>query len=286
MMNNKLILGTVQFGLNYGINNLTGQPSEQEIFNILDEAYFQGVRSLDTADAYGNAINYIGNYHQRRGNKFKILSKFIFFEKGKLVQNVKETLEKIHTNAFEVYSFHSFASYSERHYLMDELLFLKQQGIIRKIGISIYTNDEFQHVVNDDFIDVIQLPFNLLDNQNIRGDLMSQAKQKGKEIHVRSVYLQGLFFMDIDSLPDRLLLLKPYLQTLHGYCKKESITMETLALSYALYNKNINHVIIGVDTKEQLIKNLNASNEHPHVIDYINQQIFVKETELLNPVNW
>ena len=286
MLNNKLILGTVQFGLNYGINNLTGQPSEQEIFNILDEAYFQGIRSLDTADAYGNAINIIGNYHQSRGNKFKILSKFNFIEKGKLGQNAKEALEKIQTTAFEVYSFHSFSSYSERPYLMDELLLLKQQGMIRKIGISIYTNDEFQYVIENDFIDVIQLPFNLLDNQNVRGDLMGQAKQKGKEIHVRSVYLQGLFFMDINSLPERLLSLKPYLQTLHEYCKKESITMETLALCYALYNNNINHVLIGVDTKEQLIKNLNASKDIPHIIEYINQQILVKETKLLNPVNW
>jgi aryl-alcohol dehydrogenase-like predicted oxidoreductase len=62
--------------------------------------------------------------------------------------------------------------------------------------------------------------------------------------------------------------------------------METLALSYALYNKNIDHVLIGVDTKEQLIKNLHASEDIPHAIDYINQQIRVKETELLNPVNW
>jgi aryl-alcohol dehydrogenase-like predicted oxidoreductase len=283
-MNNKLILGTVQFGLNYGINNLTGQPSEQEVFNILDEAYLQGIQSLDTADAYGNAINIIGNYHLKRNNTFKILSKFNGIEKGELERNAKKTLEKLHIPAFEVYSYHSFTTYSERPYLMDELLLLKQQGFINKIGISIYTNDELQFVINDDFIDVIQLPFNLLDNQNIRGNLIDQAKEK--EIHIRSVYLQGLFFMDTDSLPERLLSLKPYLQSLHDYCKKESITMETLALSYALYNKNIDHVLIGVDTKEQLIKNLHASKDIPHAIDYINQQINVKETELLNPVNW
>lgn len=285
-MNNKLILGTVQFGLNYGINNLTGQPSEQEVFNIFDEAYFQGIQFLDTADAYGNAINIIGNYHLRGNNTFKILSKFNCIEKGKLEQNAKEALEKTHIHAFEVYSYHSFSSYSERPYLMDELLLLKQQGLIKKIGISIYTNDEFQCAINDDFIDVIQLPFNLLDNQNIRGSLLEQAKQKEKEIHIRSVYLQGLFFMNTDLLPERLLSLKPYLQSLHDYCKKESINMETLALSYALYNQNIDQVLIGVDTKEQLIKNLNASKEIPQAFDFINSHILVKETELLNPANW
>jgi aryl-alcohol dehydrogenase-like predicted oxidoreductase len=218
-MNNKLILGTVQFGLNYGINNLTGQPSEQEVFNILDEAYLQGIQSLDTADAYGNAINIIGNYHLKRNNTFKILSKFNGIEKGELKQNAKKTLEKLHIPAFEVYSYHSFSSYSDRPYLMDELLLLKQLGLIKKIGISIYTNDELQYVINDGFIDVIQLPFNLLDNQNIRGNLIDHAKQKEKEIHIRSVYLQGLFFMDKDSLPERLLSLKPYLQSLYDYCK-------------------------------------------------------------------
>jgi len=285
-MNQKLILGTVQFGLNYGINNLTGQPTEQEVFNIFDEAFLQGIQFLDTADAYGNAINIIGNYHLRRNNTFKILSKFNCIEKGKLGKNVKEALEKLHISAFEVYSYHSFSSYSERPYLMEELLLLKQQGMIKKIGISVYTNDELQYVINDDFIDVIQLPFNLLDNQNVRGNFMGQAKQKEKEIHIRSVYLQGLFFMDADNVPERLISLKPYLQSLHDYCKKESISMETLALSYALYNKNIDHVLIGVDTKEQLIKNLHASKDIPQAFDYINQKIQVKETELLNPVNW
>jgi aryl-alcohol dehydrogenase-like predicted oxidoreductase len=285
-MRNKLILGTVQFGLNYGINNLTGQPTQQEVFAILDEASHQGIQYLDTADAYGNAINVIGNYHLRGNNTFKILSKFNFAERGELAQNAKKSLEKLHISAFEVYSYHSFASYYERPYLIDELLLLKQLGLIKKIGISIYTNDELQHAINDNFIDVIQLPFNLLDNQNVRGICMNLAKQKEKEIHVRSVYLQGLFFMNPDILPHKLSSLKPYLKSIHAYCEKESISIGTLALSYALYNQCVDQVLVGVDSKEQLIKNLNASKEIPCAFDFINQEIQVKETELLNPVNW
>jgi uncharacterized protein len=282
----KIILGTVQFGLNYGINNISGQPSKDEMFCILDEASKQGIDCLDTADAYGNAIELIGQYHQSRNNRFKMLSKFKGIHAGQLNSQVKNALNVLHVSSFEVYSYHSFADYLNQSYLKDELQTLKNQGLIKKIGISIYTNEELQHVIIDENIDVIQFPYNLLDNQNIRGIYLEQAKQNHKEIHVRSVFLQGLFFKNLKSLPEKLKPLSPYLQIIHNYCQKNSISLETLALSYALCNEHIDHVLIGVDTQQQLLNNLSSIMDLGDNFEFINQQIQVKETELLNPVNW
>jgi uncharacterized protein len=286
VVNQKIILGTVQFGLNYGINNTVGKPSENEAFEVLDVANENGICFLDTADAYGDSISLIGRYHRTRNNQFKILSKFKNVKQGELIQIVNDSLSKLNILQFEVYSYHSFDDYSNNKSVINDLIELKSSGLIKKIGISVYTNVEFETVIEDSSIDVIQLPYNILDNNNLRGLLIERAKQNGKEIHIRSVFLQGLFFMGFQRFPEKLLPLKKYLQTINDFCNKESITMQSLALSYAILNKNIDYVLIGVDNGSQLKKNMESIQYSPEILDFINNSVFVKETELLNPVNW
>ena len=72
-MNSKLILGTVQFGLNYGINNTIGKMSEDKVFELLETAYDLGIRTLDTAEAYGNAHSVISNFHKQSKKRFNII---------------------------------------------------------------------------------------------------------------------------------------------------------------------------------------------------------------------
>ncbi|MBK9389763.1 MAG: aldo/keto reductase [Bacteroidetes bacterium] len=193
-MINKLVLGTVQFGLNYGINNSNGMPSEDEVFKILDTAYDNGIYNLDTADAYGNAISVIGKYHRSRHNKFNLFSKFKSVKYGEFERVVNASLEKLDIERFEVYSYHSFKDYSDDKNIIEDLINLKKKGLVNKIGISVYTNYELEIVVQDNFIDVIQLPFNLLDNQNLRGKLVSMARRNGKEVHARSVFPARIVF--------------------------------------------------------------------------------------------
>jgi len=282
----KLMLGTVQFGLNYGINNKYGKPSEKEVFEILDAAWEQNIKSLDTADVYGNSIELIGQYHHQRNRRFNILSKFKDVSEGQIFEQVKDSKNKLQIECFQVYSYHSFADYINHPYLKDELQSLKYDGLIKKIGISVYTNSELEQVIEDENVDVIQLPFNLLDNQNIRGQYIDIAKKNQKEIHVRSVFLQGLLLMDEESIPQKLKSLKPYIKKLKSYCKEESINIQSLALSYAIYNQQIDYVLIGVDSKAQLLENIASIADHKNAFDFINQHIIVKEIELLNPVNW
>jgi aryl-alcohol dehydrogenase-like predicted oxidoreductase len=285
-MKQKLILGTVQFGLNYGINNLTGKPNSQSVTEILDTAYAKGITSLDTADVYGDAIDQIGAYHQTHAHRFKILSKFKGAKPGDLEQLARHSLDKLQIPTFEVYAYHSMADYLAHPFLKNELESLKAKGLIRKIGISVYTNEELLQVTMDPVIDVIQLPFNLLDNMNQRGKYIALAKQQGKEIHTRSAFLQGLFFMQESKLPEKLQPLKSYLQTIQTICKEESTTMQTAALSYAICNSQIDSVLIGVDTKDQLINNLAAIKCNDRFSARIDEQIHVSETTLLNPSNW
>lgn len=285
-MKTKIILGTVQFGLNYGINNSIGKPSEDKVFEILDAAIEQNIQYLDTAPAYGNAIDLIGLYHQQSRNVFKVLSKFKNIKEGEIYDLTRYSLDKLGIANFEVYSYHSFDNYLNYPHITDELLLLKEKGLIKKIGISIYTNNELEKVLLDKKIDVIQLPFNLLDNQNDRGKYLKQAKPNNKEIHTRSAFLQGLLLMNEASIPENLMALKPYIKEIKSFCDREKISMQSLALSYAIYNEQIDQVLLGVDTKDQLMHNLDSIKNTKHAFEYINQNIYVNEKELLNPVNW
>jgi aryl-alcohol dehydrogenase-like predicted oxidoreductase len=282
----KIVLGTVQFGLNYGINNKSNKPSDYQLHEILDSAAELGISKLDTSNAYGDAIQRIGKYHRNSGVKFRILNKIKDVPPGEVYDQAQRFLEILQVPYFDVYSFHSFTDYLNFPLIMEELNVLKSKGLLKKIGISVYNNNELQKTIIDKNIDVIQLPYNLLDNQNLRGVAIEQAKRANKEIHARSVFLQGLFFMNGDSIPEYLIKLKPYLQKIKLYCEKESISLLALALSYAVYNQKIDNVLIGVDTKDQLLKNIESINDLKDTFDYINEYIHVKETELLNPVNW
>ncbi len=290
-MIDKLILGTVQFGLDYGINNTKGKPNKAEVFELLDYAFQSGIQCLDTADAYGNATDLIGDYHQKRPHQFNIITKFnsknIGLDKS-VFPLIEKTLERLQVATLYGYLFHSFDDYQNHKYLLDQLKEIKAKGIIKHLGVSVYTNDQLESVINDDdAIDIIQVPYNLLDNHTQRGALLKLAKEKHKIIHTRSAFLQGLFFKSISTLPTTLLPLKKDLKLIQKTASNQAVDMATLALNYCISNTLINGVLIGVDSIEQLKNNISTLKVSlpKQVINNIDT-IAVAHPELLNPTNW
>ena len=282
----KIILGTAQFGLNYGINNTFGKPSEKMIFEMLDYANNQGINILDTADAYGNASEIIGKYISQTLNKFEINTKFKTYGSSVTTQ-LEASLISLNSDNINVYFFHSFDDFINFPNLQKQLLELKEIGKLNKIGLSVYENNEFKIACESDRIDVIQFPFNLLDNLSQRDDLIRFAKNRGKELQVRSVFLQGLFFKPLTELPPNLMPLKPYLESIQDIALRYQISVEQLALSYVLQQTKIDNVIIGVDSIHQLKKNIKMSKIVivDEIIEVVSQ-INVKEVRLLYPKNW
>lgn len=286
----KMILGTVQFGTNYGINNQRGQPSPENVFEIFEFARHNGILCLDTAEDYGSASQLIGDFHfnHLRDSKFGVISKISHhYNERSISKHLEYVLSLLKVSELEGYLFHSFAMYKNADELWNELLLLKDQGLIRKVGVSIYTNEQLLEVINDDRCDIIQLPLNLLDNLSQKGGLLQKAKDAGKEIHARSVYLQGLFFMDPALVPERLRPLIPYLARIKKLAEEASVDLMSLALQYIYSNDMVDRMLIGVDSIEQLSDNIGALGTAVDStlfkeIDNIN----VEDNWLLNPVNW
>ena len=289
-MNSKLILGTVQFGLDYGVNNTAGKPSKENIKSILDSAYNSGIQLLDTAEAYGDSQNKIGEYHNNSTNKFNVITKFNSNTEGfslNIIERVYNNLKILDVDKLYCYMFHSFDDFNKyfEKYRKD-LLILKRDGIINNIGVSLYSNDELESVLKFNEITLVQLPFNLLDNNNKRGNIIKKAKAKGIEIHTRSAFLQGLFFKNTSEFTVKIKPLGPYLNLLNDLCD-EHYKMNDLALNYVCNQKNIDKVLIGVDNVQQLASNM-LSEKKMITKELTNniEVIDVKETKLLNPSNW
>lgn len=281
----KLILGTVQFGLNYGINNPDGQVSSQEVASILSLAKTSGIRMLDTSYAYGNSESVIGNILHDESPYFDIVSKYP--KSSQTVREVfEESLKRLGFDKLYGYLVHHFEFYQSKPEIWNEFRQLKDEGKVSKIGFSLYSVDQLMYLLEKkiDF-DLLQFPCNIFDRQFT--PWLKLLKEQGVEIHTRSVFLQGLFFKNVEELNDRLFPLKSSLKCLHDYCSYRGICVENLALSYVASNPYIDGVLIGVDNVSQLRKNISIleNNIEDRDIDFVNS-LRIKETELLNPVNW
>ena len=285
---NKLILGTVQMGLNYGVNNSNGQVSLNDSFKILNYAFENGITTLDSAEAYGNAHEVIGKFHQENPNrKFKIITKLPKDINEQISKKVDKYLIDLNIHQIEVLMFHSYDSYNNNIDNFDLIKKLKINNKIKSIGVSVYTNDEIEKVLINDDVDVIQVPFNLLDNANLREAILIKAKSKGKIIHSRSALLQGLFFKNKNDSNEIVQNLKSELMLLSCISKRDNASIPELALNYCLKQKTIDNVLMGVDSLNQLIDNLNAVNYNlkQKTLNSINT-IIVKNIDFINPSLW
>lgn len=288
-MKSKLILGTAQLGMDYGINNRRGKITKPEAFEILEYAYDNGIEFLDTAPVYGDAQQIIGEFHQNYSTKiFKIISKIpAGFPLEQLETLIDEFLLEMNISSIEVLHFHSVDDYlnTDKRLLNSVISNLKKANKVVGFGVSIYENNDADQLLKDKNIDVVQLPFNLLDNLNQRQQVIKALKLSGKKIHSRSAFLQGLFMMELSKLPFEEL--KPYIKELHDISVRFNIPIESLALKYCLSQDLIENTLIGVDNLIQLKKNLGIEREkYIHATGQDINNIKVMNSIFLNPSKW
>jgi aryl-alcohol dehydrogenase-like predicted oxidoreductase len=287
-MLSKIILGTAQIGMNYGINNSRGKISVDAALDILNFASINGIEYLDTAPVYGDAQKIIGEFHrQYTGEKFKVISKIpAGFPIERIEQFVDGLLFEMNVNVIDTLHFHSITDYIYADFNEMTKIFshLKHNEKVKSFGLSIYENTDVDKI-NRSLIDVIQLPFNLLDNLNLRGRLLGDFKKENFEIHSRSAFLQGLFFTDSNNINSAEL--KKSLEALREICSLYNMTMEEIALNYCVYQEFIDKVLIGVDGLDQLKRNIEIINEMSDLSYFkLINEINFSDTSVLNPSKW
>ena len=276
-MNNsvdKLVLGTVQFGLDYGINNFNGKPSREYSLKMLDLAYERGVRIFDTASAYGDAEEILGEFMLSRGlaDKIKVITKLqpnIVEDKNRkpydiILENLSLSLKRLNREYVDGYLFHTPAYIRDKE-LVDCLRRLKENGLVKNIGVSIYVEDDAIYAAKLDLVDFIQVPYSIFDQRLNKTDFFQIARQNSKTVFARSAFLQGLFFMPEDKIPTHLSNVKEYFKELDEILAKYKLSRQQAALLFSECNKNIDYVVFGVDNLNQLVEDIDIIEKN---IDY------------------
>lgn len=270
----KLGIGTVQFGLNYGISNQRGITGIREVNKILEFARGEGIDLIDTAYGYGRSEEVLGQAGVR---DFKVVSKFLPESYGISIQEqVKTSMERLKIKKLYGLLAHRPLDIIGNPQIWDYLLDMKTKSVVEKIGFSFNNPEEAELVLEGGFEpDLIQAPLNYLDNRF--SNIMILLKKKGCEVHSRSAFLQGLFFIPSDTLPVFFEEIKPLLNELQG--KKH---LGALLLNYCTQQVFIDRVVIGVNNLEQLRKNITPPDIKEKLPD-LNQHI---SHEILTPSLW
>lgn len=264
-----MVLGTVELGVSYGVNNRTGKPSTQQAIELLNSAWEGGIRELDTAAAYGESEQVIGSFQEQTGCHFRIDTKLpVDVENEKLMDAFLASCKRLKTDTIELLYLHSF-SQCKNSAIMRFLDELKKQGRINHIGISIYIPDEMRYIIEKlPIVDTIQFPYNIFDNHRWLDDgLLTKAAERN--LYVRSVFLQGLFFMNPNAPFAQEIGAGVFLTELQKIAYDNEMSVAELAYGYVKQQTMIDQIIVGCKDTKHLWSNLALENSPKQIPEHV-----------------
>ncbi len=284
----KVALGTVQFGLPYGISNTNGQVSSSEVSKILDLAKAEGVHTLDTAIAYGSSEKVLGEHNL---DGFDIVTKLpsipedVLDITGWVEEQIIGSLNRLKTSKVNAVLLHR----PEQLHLetgaeiYTALTSLKNRGLTERIGVSIYSPNELLNLSRDFHFDLIQAPFNVLDTRLQDSGALDALKNQETRLHVRSIFLQGLLLMDKKQRPNNFNQWSQLWTKWEEWLKENNLTPLEACIRHALSMPQIERVVVGVDSANQLQEIVEAADGS---LPMIPPGISCHDAKLLSPHLW
>lgn len=258
MKRQKIGLGSVQWGLQYGVSNTSGQTSDREITSILSSAHAHGVDTIDTACLYGDAEGKLG---QQRLDSFRIISKTprcaSIVDAGMafnfLHNSIHQSLGKLGISKLYGYLVHQADDLlgPKGPMIVDALRQLKEQGLADKVGVSVYSKEQLDAITGFFIPDLIQVPVNVIDQRLIKNGALKRMKDLGVEIHARSAYLQGLLLMPLSQVPAYFDPVRPLLNRWHQRIQVQKLSPAQAAIAFVRDIEEIDQIIIGVENTLQ-----------------------------------
>lgn len=291
----RLALGTVQFGLPYGLLRPATRVADGEVAAILGRAWEAGIDLLDTAAAYGDAERVIGAMRSPH-ERFSIVSKTLPLNlpriEGKdvdrVVARVRESLSLMRADCLDGLLVHSADDLlvPGGEDLLAALQDLKREGIVRRLGVSLYEPDTLRALLHLP-LDLVQLPCNIFDQRFEHAGLVDELAARGIEVHARSVYLQGLLLKDASHIPQHLASASESVARLHAAAAAAGLSPAAAALAYVVNLAGVSRVIIGIDSLAMLETNLAA---YADAVAFDREMNFpalrVVATEIIDPRRW
>jgi aryl-alcohol dehydrogenase-like predicted oxidoreductase len=268
--NQKIGLGSVQWGLQYGVSNTSGKTPDTEITSILDYARACGVKTIDTAFLYGDSETKLG---QQELGAFQIVSKTPHCTSitdtktacSFLNISIRQSLTKLKIPKLYGYLVHHADDLLGPHgsQIGKALHQLKERGLVDKVGVSVYRKEQLDSITAFFIPDLIQVPINVLDQRLIKNGTLKQMKDIGVEIHARSAYLQGLLLMPLSQVPAYFGPLMPLLNDWHHRVREQHLCPVQAAIAFVSNIAEIDQVIVGVENIQQFADAVRFSQNAP-----------------------
>jgi len=292
------MVGTVQFGLRYGIANRAGQPGFDEVCDIVRYAIEHGATTLDTAAMYGESEQVLGRVLETTGLKEKatVITKVRHLKKmpgermsgaveAWIRDSVESSLRNLRLEQLPVVLFHDTVDIK----YMEALLKLKEEGLIRHAGVSVLAPDQMPQVLATPGVEAIQVAASMLDQRILRAGDLARAAEKGLAVFVRSVYLQGLLLMPEAEIIPALREVIPVRRALEQIAADAGLTMTEMALRYGLSLPGVTGVLVGVEMLDQMKENVRiaaAGCLPADLLEEIRAAVPTLPDTILFPGNW
>jgi aryl-alcohol dehydrogenase-like predicted oxidoreductase len=277
----KIALGTAQFGLNYGITNNDGQVTIDKVKSILNYAKGKGIDTLDTAVGYGNSEEILGEVGI---NDYQVVTKTTSFKNGvdEVIKSFHQSLNNLNIGQVGGLLIHDINEVKDKEFsgLFKQLNELKRQGLVNKIGFSIYTPEQVDFLLDKFDFDLIQVPFNVFDTRLAEGGQLKALKKKNIEIHARSVFLQGVL-LNFNSLSDYFSTWDVQFKQYQRMVREKELSLLEYALNFALNTQELDKILVGVVNVNQLTDIVDACK-----IDADLKAFKIDDINLLNPNLW
>jgi aryl-alcohol dehydrogenase-like predicted oxidoreductase len=288
----RLALGTVQFGLDYGVTHGGGRVPESEIRKILAIAQAAGIDTLDTAAGYGDAEDVLGGV--KAGQSFRIITKTISSgttsisdsDIDRIEDRFLQSLEKMAIPSVDGVLVHAVADLLAPggDELWTRMQGWRAQGLVRRIGISVYDRVETDAVLARFSPDLVQLPLNALDQRLLRDGTIERLAGRGIAIHVRSIFLQGLLLQNPSDCPARLSPTLPLLERWWSTCRDQGVPQLAAALRFGLAIKGIERIVVGVHTAAHLREIISATQASGTDLDW--PALAAHDPKAVDPRRW
>ena len=291
----RLVLGTAQLGMNYGIINRTGQPDLKRAERIVKTAWEFGIRQFDTAQAYGQSEQILGLIIKDLGigDKAKVITKFApdvdHSNREALDKSLRISMDNLGTESLYGLILHRenmFGLWEKvlRKYLMG----LVDSGRVEHIGLSVYSPEKAIQALNTKGISMVQLPTNIIDQRFEKAGVFDLADEVGKTIYIRSIFLQGLLLMPPELLPEHMGFAASVLNRLNLLSQDIGLKTVELCIGYVKHTCPNSMIVFGAETATQVRENLQWwKMAWPNELAQRIQTEFLNVDEIiLNPSLW
>ncbi len=287
----EVAFGCVEIGIPYGIgiNSAQDMLTEEEAIHLLQTALKLGINFFDTARAYGTSENIIGKAFKHQRSDVVIATKCSHFQRPnrdippyqelkQIIENsVQESLTALQTNYVDVYMLHQ----ADERLLRDnnvQAIFaeLRSSGLIKATGVSTYTNEQTRLAIDTGCWDVIQVPFNMMDQRQFA--LFDKANSQGIGLIIRSVLLKGLLSDRGKNLHPALSQVENHIQKYDGLTQSLNVSLPALATQFALSFPQVSAILVGIDKMAYLEQSVQVAND-----SYLQNPILQQVKDLAYP---